>query len=87
MSVSKPSAFIAVSQLLDLGLIEHEKFGPILLTAYGIEAAKSLVLKYETIKLFLMRILNVGEALANREACAIEHEICDVTVAKMALLI
>lgn len=87
MSVSKPSVCNAVSQLLDLCLIKHEKFGPILLTDHGLETAKSLVSKYEIIKLFLIRVLNVEEPLANREACAMEHEICDATVAKMALLI
>jgi DtxR family Mn-dependent transcriptional regulator len=87
MSVSKPSAFSAVSQLSDMGLVEHIKFGPVQLTAKGIEAAQNLVVKHETIKLFLMRVLNIGEALAGSEACYIEHTIQDVTLAKMASLI
>jgi len=87
MSVSKPSVSNAVSQLSDMGLVEHIKFCPIQLTDNGIETAKSLVSRHETIKLFLMRVLNIGEALAGSEACAIEHRICDVTLDKMASLI
>jgi DtxR family Mn-dependent transcriptional regulator len=87
MAVSKPSAFKAVSQLSDIGLVEHEKFGPILLTEQGIETSQNLVAKHETIKIFLMRILNIGEPMASIEACAIEHTICDVTLNKMASLI
>ena len=87
VSVSKPSAFKAVSQLSDMGLIEHIKFGPIRLNARGIDAAQGLVGKHETIKLFLMNVLDIGEAMACSEACAIEHIICNVTLAKMASLI
>ena len=86
MSVSKPSVCHAVSQLSNKGFIEHIKFGPVQLTAYGIEAAQSLVAKHETIKLFLMRMLNIGEALACLEACAIEHTIHDITLNQMASL-
>ena len=87
LSVSKPSAWSAVSQLSEMGLVEHIKFGPVQLTTQGIEKAQGLTAKHETIKLFLMRVLNIGEALAGSEACAIEHAICDVTLAQMAALI
>ena len=84
VSVSKPSAFNAVSQLSDMGLVEHIKFGPVRLTEQGVDAARDLVGKHETIKLFLMQVLGLGETLACSEACAIEHIICDVTLKKMA---
>ena len=87
ISVSKPSVFNAVSQLSDMEFVEHIKFGPVELTALGIEVSQNLVVKHRTIKLFLMRVLNIEEALACSEACAIEHRICDVTLDKMAALI
>lgn len=87
MSVTKPSANRAVAQLAEKGLVEHVKFGPILLTDTGAEAAEKLVLKFDTIKRFLMLELNLSEDTANAEACAIEHSICDVTLGKMASLI
>ena len=87
ISVSKPSAFNAISQLSDMGLVNHIKFGPVELTTRGIEAAQNLVVKHRTIKLFLMRVLNIDESLAYSEACAIEHRICDVTLDKMASMI
>ena len=87
MAVSKPSAFNAVSQLSNMGLVEHIKYGPVQLSAQGVETAQSLVAKHETIKLFLMNVLSIGESLACSEACAIEHTIRDVTLKKMAALI
>lgn len=87
MSVSKPSANRAVAQLAKNHLVEHVKFGPILLTDRGTETAEKLVSKFDTIKRFLMLELNLNEDLASTEACAIEHTICDVTLGKMASLI
>lgn len=87
MSVSKPSVVNAVSQLTDMGMVEHEKFGPVHLLDQGIETAKKLTAKYETIKQFLIQVLNIDEVLAGFEACAIEHTIHDATLAKMELLL
>jgi DtxR family transcriptional regulator, Mn-dependent transcriptional regulator len=87
MSVTKPSANRAVAQLAEKGLVEHVKFGPILLTEMGTETADKLVFKFDTIKRFLMLELNLSEDMANAEACAIEHSICDVTLGKMERLI
>lgn len=87
MSVTKPSANRAVAQLAEKGFAEHVKFRPILLTDAGTEAAKKLVLKFDTIKRFLMLELNLSEDMASAEACAIEHSICDETLGKMASLI
>jgi DtxR family transcriptional regulator, Mn-dependent transcriptional regulator len=87
MSVTKPSTNRAVAQLAEKNLVEHVKFGPILLTNTGTETAEKLVFKFDTIKRFLMLELNLSEDTANAEACAIEHSICDVTLGKMARLI
>ena len=87
LSVSKPSVFNAVTQLSEMGLAEHVRFGPVLLTAKGIDMAQGLAGRHETIKLFLMRVLGIGESEARSEACAIEHIICDVTLAKMAAMV
>ena len=85
MSVTKPSAFYAVSQLSEMGLIEHEKFGPVYLTPPGLETAQALAEKHEMIKRFLMRVLNVEEAVAQADACAMEHILCAATLAEMAV--
>lgn len=87
MSVSKASASRAVTELSEKGLVEHEKFGPTRLTDTGIAEAQKLVAKFDTIKRFLMCVLNISEALAGSEACTIEHTIRDVTLEKMAALI
>lgn len=87
MSVSKPSANRAVAELSEKGFVEHEKFGPIRLTDQGIATAQKLLAKFDTIKRFLMNVLNLSEALAVSEACVLEHTIQDVTLNQMAALI
>jgi DtxR family Mn-dependent transcriptional regulator len=83
MSVAKPSAHRAVAQLAEKGLAEHEKCGPISLTDKGIAVAKKLCAKFDTIKRFLMRTLNLSEPAAADEAHALEHTIRDETLTRM----
>lgn len=82
--VSKASASRAVSILVSEGFVEHDLYGPVLLTEKGIEAAETLLAKHKTIKEFLIRVLNVDEILADSEACTIEHKISDTVLRKMA---
>lgn len=87
MQVSRPSANHAVAQLADKGLAEHEKFGPIRLTAKGKQTAEHLLTKFEIIKQFYMHVLHLSEDLASAEACAIEHTIYTATLEKMAAML
>ena len=86
MSVTKPSANRAVAQLAKKDLVEHIRFGPILLTDKGMETSEKLISRFDTVKRFLMLVLNLSEDMASSEACVIEHTICDVTLEKMASL-
>ena len=87
MAVSKPSAFKAVTLLTSHELVYYTKFAPIRMTSQGIKVASKLVARYETIKDFLICFLNIDEKLASAEACAIEHNLCDTTLARMADLL
>ena len=87
LSVSKPSANWAVTVLTEKELVTHTPYGPILLTAKGIEAAEKLIAKCKTIKQFLMQILNIDESLADSEACIMEHVIDNIILDKMLLMI
>ena len=87
LSVSKPSASNAVALLKKKKLVEHITYGPVILTDAGIDSAKQLIEKHDIIKRFLIRVLNLDEAIADSEACLIEHKINDITLEKMTLLI
>lgn len=83
LSVSKASAHKAVASLVDKDLVEHVPYGPVSLTDSGVTAAGSLASKYEIIKRYLMRVLDVNESEASYEACLMEHVIGSTTVEKM----
>ena len=87
MSVTKPSVCHAVTQLVKKQLAEHRKFGPVRLTDKGIEAAERLLEKYNIVKQFYMRVLDLNEDAANAEACAIEHTVLDATLEKMTAML
>ena len=84
MAVARSSAFHAVSQLSGMGYVNHEKFGPIALSAMGRDTAETLTSRFETIEQFFIHVLNVDEAIARLDACAIEHILSPDTLTQMA---
>ena len=80
LSVTKPSAYNAVVQLKNRGLVEHTPQGPILLTDKGRNLAEKLVEKQNVIKHFLIDVLNIDEGATDSEADAISHSISEITL-------
>ncbi len=83
MGVSKPSVNKAISNLKDLGLILHEKYGSLELTEKGEVIAKDITNRHGIIKSFLRDVLNVSEEIADTEACSIEHCLSEDTIIKL----
>jgi len=83
MGVSKASTSRAMAQLADKGLIEQKRYQNVYLTPLG-EAQAAAVNKRHTILLkFFIHHLHVSPAVADADACAIEHVISDETVQAM----
>jgi Mn-dependent DtxR family transcriptional regulator len=83
LGVSKPSTFIALQKLEDLGLIYRNNYGPVTLTESGEEYAMSIIKKHQAIKKLLTDVLKVSEFEAEIDACKIEHCIGDETTTKL----
>lgn len=83
LGVSKPSVSEMVDRLVDSKLVTHDKYQHILLTPKGKRIAKGLDRKHDTIKQFFVGVLGVDEALADKDACEIEHVISDKTLDKL----
>lgn len=83
LDVSKPSVNKALRNLVSAGLAEQEKYSLIHLTDIGREKAKEIITRHETIKEFLLNVLQVPENIAENEACMIEHSMSNETVTKM----
>jgi DtxR family transcriptional regulator, Mn-dependent transcriptional regulator len=83
LGVSKPSVSEMVDRLVENQLVTHDKYQNIKLTAKGRRIAKGLDRKHETIKQFFIDVLGVDPAVADKDACEIEHVISDITLDKL----
>lgn len=83
LGISKPSVNRAVNSLKKQGLVSHEPYGDIILTDLGRQLGESVNHRHRMIKKFLINVLHIPEADAEKEACQIEHNISQNTVEKM----
>jgi Mn-dependent DtxR family transcriptional regulator len=82
LHVSKASVNKAMGILRDIGLIEQAHYGQIHLTEQGKLRAKDILQRHIMLKRFLVEILQINEATAERDACRMEHAISDETRTK-----
>jgi Mn-dependent transcriptional regulator len=78
LEVGPSSVTGMLKKLTDEGYINYEKYGGVTLTQKGKETANSTKKKYITIKDFLIA-LGVSEAVAEEDACKMEHVIAPDT--------
>jgi DtxR family Mn-dependent transcriptional regulator len=78
--VSMPSATAAVGRLAKLGLVEHDSYGKVELTRAGRRAAKSIASRHVLLERFLTDVLLVDPAVAEDDACTIEHHLSSETI-------
>lgn len=83
LNCSKPSVNRALNCLKDEGLILYETYGDIDITKEGINIAKSIIKRYDILKLFLVEILGVDESVAQDEATKMKHAISEDTISKL----
>ncbi|SDH88665.1 metal-dependent transcriptional regulator [Desulfosporosinus hippei] len=83
LGVTKASANSAMSTLSEKGLIINEKYKEIFLTPTGREFAEFTSKKHQVIEQFFTQILKVDIAIADQDACAIEHVISNDSIHAM----
>lgn len=82
MGVSKASVNNAMNVLAQRGLVENEKYREIVLTAEGAEVGRLTAGKHAILKQMLL-FFQVEEETAEEDACAIEHVISTVSIARI----
>ncbi|RCX20190.1 DtxR family iron (metal) dependent repressor [Anaerobacterium chartisolvens] len=75
LGVTKASTNSAMSTLSEKGLITNEKYKEIFLTPAGLELAEFTSRKHHVIRKFFIDILKIDAAIADEDACSIEHVI------------
>jgi Mn-dependent DtxR family transcriptional regulator len=83
LELTKASVSRAVKTLKEEGLIEHERYGTLMLTEHGLDTAREIARRHKLFKHFFTNILGLPEDIAERDACRIEHVVSQQTVAAM----
>jgi len=82
LSVKMPSVAKAILELKKLGLVTQEPYSGVELTEAGEKAAADVLNRHILLKGFLIR-LGVSEAIADKDACCMEHILSAETLSKI----
>ncbi|AKL96561.1 iron (metal) dependent repressor, DtxR family [Clostridium aceticum] len=83
LRVTKASTNSAMSTLSEKGLIVNEKYKEVFLTPAGRKLAEFTSKKHKIIEKFFTQVLKIDEAIANKDACEIEHVISSESISAM----
>ena len=82
LSVKMPSVAKAMIELKKLGLVTQEPYSGVELTEEGKRVATAILNRHLLLKSFLIR-LGVSEAIADKDACCMEHILSGETLGKI----
>ena len=80
LEFSKSRTNQEIKKLISMGLVQEDKYGPIVLTKLGLFEAERIMFTHLLIKTFLKNHLGLDEETSERDACAIEHIISEETI-------
>lgn len=83
LKVKASSANEAVERLAALNLVEHKRYGTIVLTKKGEDLARQIYNRHQVLLKFLYEVLGVDREVAERDSCALEHSISEETLSKL----
>ena len=84
LNISRASVSEDLSRLAAKNLIIYNSYETIQLTALGLEEAKKVYEKHNTLKKFFETVLEIPQKEASENACKIEHVISQNILNKMA---
>jgi DtxR family Mn-dependent transcriptional regulator len=84
LGVTMPSVTSAIKKLSEEGLVEHEKYGYVRLTPEGQKIAEDVFNRHEILRHFFTNILGVNPAIADEDACKMEHAISPDTLERLS---
>jgi len=83
LNVAKASVNQAINTLKDLDLVVQEKYGPVYLTEKGRKEATKVWYKHQMLYSFLVDVLGVKPAIAEKDACLMEHVVSSQTIERL----
>lgn len=82
LGFSKPSVSIAVTKLIDAGLLTKAEHGELMLTDEGMDKAAGVLEKHQFFCALLTKI-GVNPETANADACRMEHVVSEESFSKL----
>lgn len=83
IGVKKPSVDWALKKLAGAGLIVHERYGDVDLTPEGARLAAEVYRRHKALFSFLADILKVDPAIAEEDACRMEHALSRESISRL----
>jgi len=83
LEVSKASVNKALSVLKEMGMVEQSRYGRVTLTSEGETYAAGVWTAHRTLRAFLEHELGVDHAVADGEACLMEHVLSADTMERL----
>jgi DtxR family Mn-dependent transcriptional regulator len=87
LGVKLPSVSRAVGQLAKKGLVRHESYGVIELTATGRAAGRAIVRRDDCLTRLLVEVLGMNEAAADPEVHRLEHVLGEEVLQRLEVLV
>jgi DtxR family Mn-dependent transcriptional regulator len=87
LGVKKPSVTSALKKLSRQGLVEHKRYGRVMLTIEGERIARDVFRRHEALRHLLADILNVDPEIAAEDACKMEHSLSPASLERLAKFI
>lgn len=84
LGVTMPSVSGAVENLQKRGLVQHNPYGDVKLTAKGRRVAREVKDRNDTIYRFLLEVLHLPQPIASRDACVLEHVVSPKTLHRLS---
>ena len=84
LRVKKPSVTSALKKLSEEGLVRHERYGYVELTAEGEKIAQDVFRRHKTLQRFMADILGVDPEIAAEDACKMEHSLSPASLERLA---
>jgi len=87
LRVKNPSVVSALNVLCRNGLVSHQPYGKVQLTAEGRVQAREILKKHRALVIFLREILGLDAGTAEADACRLEHVVSPLTLQKITSLV
>jgi len=85
MDVRLPTVTSMLKNLVEMNLVNHQKYEHVELTKKGRRIAKDIYHRHVTLRDFLTNILNIDQETAEKDACKMEHAVSPITLDRLTI--